>query len=137
MARYAKQFVESMPGATRRSIAQEVRKAVYLLLPQGRATIDQVAGGLGLNVRTLQRQLAGCDVAFSDLVNAVRRELAARYLENDAHALTAIGTMLGFAHASAFSRWYRAQFGEAPRSARNADAPLRDSPHSRKYKQKQ
>jgi AraC-like DNA-binding protein len=118
MARYAKQFVEAMPGASRRSIAQEVKKAVYLLLPQSRATIEQVAAGLGVNVRALQRQLSAAGEVYSDLLDDVRRDLAERYLENDAHSITEIGAMLGFSHSSAFSRWYRSQFGASPANAR-------------------
>ena len=124
MARYAKQFVEAMPGAFRHSIAQEVRKAIYLLLPQGRATLEQVASGLDMNVRTLQRQLHAGDAVFSDLLDEVRRDLAVRYMENSTHSLTAISAMLGFSHSSAFSRWYQAQFGSAPARARK-DAAAR------------
>jgi AraC-like DNA-binding protein len=120
MARYARQFVESMPGARRRSIAQETKKAIYLLLPQGRATIEQVASGLDLNVRTLQRQLQAADAVYSDLLDEVRRDLVKRYLGNPAHSLTEIGAMLGFAHPSAFSRWYRVQFGTPPAKARRS-----------------
>jgi AraC-like DNA-binding protein len=123
MARYAKQFVESMPGTNRRSIAQETKKAIYLLLPQGRATIEQIASGLDMNVRTLQRQLDAVGAVYSDLLDEVRRDLVRRYLANPAHSLTDICAMLGFSHSSAFSRWYRAQFGVPPISARRSRRP--------------
>jgi AraC-like DNA-binding protein len=123
MARYAKQFVESMPGARRRSIAQETKKAIYLLLPQGRATIEQVASGLDMNVRTLQRQLRISNAVYSNLLDEVRRDLVKRYLGNPAHSLTEIGAMLGFSHSSAFSRWYRAQFGTPPVKGRRSRRP--------------
>jgi AraC-like DNA-binding protein len=118
MARYARQFVEAMPGAEKRSMELEVRKAIYLLLPQGRATIEQVSAGLGMNVRTLQRVLEAEGEVFSYLLNGVRRDLVARYLKNEAHTLTEISQMLGFSHSSAFSRWYATQFGAPPRERR-------------------
>jgi AraC-like DNA-binding protein len=118
MARYARQFVEAMPGAEARSTELEVRKAIYLLLPQGRATIEQVAAGLGMNVRTLQRALEEEGEVFSYLLNGVRRDLVARYLKNESHSLTEISAMLGFSHSSAFSRWYSTQFGTPPREKR-------------------
>jgi AraC-like DNA-binding protein len=118
MARYAKQFVEAMPGATERSVTQEVRKAIYLLLPLGRATLDQVASVLGRNTRTLQRELDAANTTFSDLLNAVRRDLVVRYLKNPVHTLTQVGEMLGFSHSSAFSRWHVAQFGISPARTR-------------------
>jgi AraC-like DNA-binding protein len=122
MARYARQFVEAMPGVESRSISSEVRKAIYLLLPQGRATIEQVAQGLGTNVRTLQRHLDSEGEIFSYLLNGVRRDLVVRYLKNADHSLTEIAAMLGFSHSSAFSRWYATQFGDAPSRARSVKA---------------
>jgi AraC-like DNA-binding protein len=118
MAHYARQFVEAMPGAAQRSIVQEVRKAIYLLLPLGRATIEQVASGLGMNTRTLQRHLGDAGEVYTELLNDVRRDLAARYLRNRQNSLTEISAMLGFSHSSAFSRWHSSQFGQPPRRAR-------------------
>lgn len=118
MARYARQFLESLPGPRSQSITHEVRKAVYLLLPMGRATIEQVADGLGLNVRTLQRQLEAADRVFSDVVSEVRRELVVRYLQNPDYSLAAISEMLGYSVASSFTRWFNAQFGMTPQQWR-------------------
>jgi AraC-like DNA-binding protein len=118
MARYAKQFVEAMEGASSRSLAQEVKKAIYLSLPLGRATLEQIAAGLGINARTLQRQLDQSGETFSELVNGVRRDLVVRYMKDTSRSLTQIGEMLGFSHPSAFSRWYSVQFGKAPARAR-------------------
>ena len=114
MARYARQFLESLPGAQGRSTVYEALKAIYLLLPMGRATIDQIAEGLGLNVRTLQRQLESASVVFSDLVNEVRRELVVRYLENPGYSLALIAELLGYSVPSSFTRWFGAQFGVTP-----------------------
>jgi AraC-like DNA-binding protein len=118
MARYAQQFVQAMPGAASRSVLQEVRKAIYLLLPMRRATIEQVASGLGMNSRMLQRQLEAEGEIFSALLNGVRRDLVARYMKNENYSLTEISALLGFSHSSAFSRWYHAQFGISPRRSR-------------------
>jgi AraC-like DNA-binding protein len=114
MARYAERFLETLPGANERSVARDVRKTVYLLLPAGRATIEQVAQALGLNVRTLQRQLEEAGLTFSDLVNEVRRDLVLRYLENPDHSLGRIAELLGYAMPSSFTRWFTSQFGMAP-----------------------
>jgi AraC-like DNA-binding protein len=114
MARYAERFLETLPGANERSVARDVRKTIYLLLPAGRATVEQVAQALGLNVRTLQRQLEEAGLTFSDLVNEVRRDLVVRYLENPDHSLGRIAELLGYAMPSSFTRWFTAQFGMAP-----------------------
>lgn len=114
LARYARRFVEALPGAGEPSIVHEVRKAIYLLLPMGRATIDQVSQGLGLNVRTLQRQLDDAGESFTDLLNGVRRDLAIRYMENRSYTLARVAELLGYGMRSSFSRWFSAQYGVAP-----------------------
>ena len=114
MARYAEQLMQSLPGPSGRSIVHEVRKAIYLLLPMGRATTQQIADGLGLNVRALQRQLEAAGGVFSDLVSEVRRELVVRYMNNPDYSLATISELLGYSVPSSFTRWFIAQFGMTP-----------------------
>lgn len=114
MARYARRFVESLPGTNEPSVVLEVRKAIYLLLPMERATIEQIAQSLGMNVRTLQRRLGDAGESFSDLINGVRRDLVVRYLENPRYSLGRIASMLGYSVHSSFTRWFITQFGVAP-----------------------
>jgi AraC-like DNA-binding protein len=123
MAQYAKQLIEAMPGVSTPSIANEVRKALYLLVPLQRATVEQVASGLGITVRMLQRRLDETGATFSALLTEVRRELATRYLANPEYSITQVGEMLGFTHMSTFSRWYSSQFGSSPARARRDRRP--------------
>ncbi len=120
MARYAQRFLESLPGAGEPSLVQDVRKAIYLLLPMGRATIEQVAQAQGMNLRTLQRRLEDEGETFSCLVNGVRRDLVLRYMENPRYSLARIAELLGYAVPSSFTRWFLAQFGKAPAQWRQA-----------------
>ena len=101
-------------GANDASIGREVRNAVYLMLPMGRATADAVAQGLGLSLRTMQRQLDASGESFTDIVNTVRRDLALRYVANPDYSLLRVSGLLGYGSAASFSRWFSAQFGEAP-----------------------
>jgi len=114
MARYAKRFLETLPPPGRNSAVLEVRKAIYLLLPTGRATIEQIAQGLGLNVRTLQRQLDDAGMTFSELLDEVRSDLVLCYLDNHTLPLTQVAELLGYGMASSFTRWFSARFGMAP-----------------------
>lgn len=126
MARYAQRFVESLPPVNEPSVVLEVRKAIYLMLPAGRATSDYVAQGLGLSVRTLQRQLDEVDASFTELLNEVRRELAQRYMDNPQYNLARISELLGYCTPGSFTRWFAAQFGAAPaawRARRKRPAP--------------
>lgn len=52
---------------------------------------------------------------FSRLVDELRCDLFARYLEDGARSLTEVSALLGFSAHSAFSRWHRQQFGQSAR----------------------
>ena len=110
--------------------AQDVRRSIYQLLPHGRATIEQVARALGTNPRMLQRRLDACGETFSGLLNATRRELVMRYLENPAYSLTQVAALLGYGFPSSFTRWFVAEFGQSPAKWR-AERARDDAPTSR------
>lgn len=114
MARYAQRYLDSLQSSNGESMLFEVRKAIYLLLPMGRATIEQIAQTLGMNVRTLQRRLKEGGSTFNELINDVRRDLVMRYLENPDYSLGRIADMLGYSMPSSFTRWFIAQFGMPP-----------------------
>ena len=114
MARHAQRYLDSLQGKSNHSLAFDVRKSIYLLLPMGRATIEQIAQSQGMNVRTLQRRLEEDGASFSELINIVRRDLVIRYLENPGYSLGRITDMLGYSMPSSFTRWFISQFGRPP-----------------------
>jgi AraC-like DNA-binding protein len=114
LARYAEQLLQSLPKAQDRSTGMEVREAIYVLLPMGRANVEQIAQKLGVNVRTLQRQLEDEGQTFSELINSVRRELAVRYVQSGQHSLGHVAELLGYSTQTSFTRWFKAEFGVAP-----------------------
>ncbi|HKE97247.1 MAG TPA: AraC family transcriptional regulator [Povalibacter sp.] len=130
MARFAERFVASLPGVNKPSMLLDVRKAIYLALPMGRATIELVAYELEMNVRTVQRRLEETGHTFSDLVNDVRRELVQRYMENPRYPLSRIAELLGYSALSSFTRWFSSQFGTPPatwRATRTTEMAGEDS----------
>lgn len=114
MALHAQRMVDTLPRVNDRSIAREVRNTVYLMLPMGRATSEAVAQGLGMSLRSMQRQLDDAGETFTDILNEVRRELAQRYVANADYSLLRVSELLGYGSAASFTRWFSAQFGEAP-----------------------
>lgn len=121
MARHAQRYLDSLQNANEHSLALDVRKAIYLLLPMGRATIEQIAQAQGMNVRTLQRRLEeDGNVTFSELISSVRRELVIRYMENPGYSLARIADMLGYSLPSSFTRWFISQFDMPPAAWRSA-----------------
>jgi AraC-like DNA-binding protein len=115
MALHARRYLDMLvPNPADGSIGERARRAVYLMLPAGRGTLEQVADNLGLHARALQRQLEKEGQTFATLLNVVRRELALRYLSSSAHNVTAIAHMTGYSSPSSFTRWFCAEFGVAP-----------------------
>jgi len=114
MARYAQRFVDTLAPINGPSVALDVRRAIYLMLPSGRADSACVAQGLGLSVRTMQRQLDEAGTSFTDLLNEVRRELALRYMDHPGYGMARIGELLGYGTPGSFTRWFAAQFGMPP-----------------------
>ncbi len=66
-------------------------------MPTRRATIEQVADGLGMNIRALQRRLDHDRETFSVILNGVRRDLAIRYLGTGDYSLARVAELLGYA----------------------------------------
>lgn len=114
MARYAQRLLVQSPGVQAR-LTDRMRQLVILLLPRGLCRVEVAAQHLGIDRRTVARHLAGEGTSFSALVNELRRDLFARYLEDGARTLTEVSMLLGFSAPSAFSRWHRQQFGIAAR----------------------
>lgn len=121
LARYAQTLVDAQASARDASIGQQVRRAIYLLLPSGRATCAGVAQGLGRSMRTLQRTLDAEGLSFTALLEQVRHDLVKRYLANPHYGMGQIAAMLGYGSHSAFTRWFSAQFGCSPQEWRNKE----------------
>ncbi len=118
MASYAQSFIDAIPKAGQSSILLDVRRSAYLLLPMGRASVEQIASGLGINVRTLQRRLDEMELSFSQVLNDVRRELAQRYVVNTTHSMGRVAEQLGYSNLSSFTRWFTTQFECSPTEMR-------------------
>jgi len=120
VARYGEQAMRERP----RRPDDRVREMVVLLLPTGQATVERVAAHLGVDRRTISRQLAARGTSFSAILDAVRAEVAATHLDGGERPMSAIADLLGFSALSAFSRWHAQRFGESP-SARRARGSTR------------
>ncbi len=113
MASYAQSFIEAMPKRGQSSVVQDVRRSVYLLLPMGRASVEQIASGLGVNVRTLQRRLDDSGVSFRRCSTGAQR-IAQRYITHTPHSMGRVAEQLGYSNLSSFTRWFTAQFDCSP-----------------------
>jgi AraC-like DNA-binding protein len=131
MARHVKQYLEPLLAQSQVTLSEQVRRLVYDLLASHRASSDHVASRLGMNRRTLHRQLARNGETFSSIFNAVRTDLARRYIDDRGLPLSEVANLLGFSELSGFSRWFRAEFGRSPMSWRKAERAPAEASASR------
>ena len=123
LARLARKMLSAEPAGEGRDLAPKVRQMVVMLLGTGQCTIERAAQHLGIDRRTVHRQLAREGETFSGIVEAVRRELAERYVSERHRSLAEVSALLGFAAPSGFSRWYRRQFRSKPSAGRARAGP--------------
>jgi AraC-like DNA-binding protein len=95
-----------------------VELAVRALLPSGRFDLPAVAAEIGVCSRTLQMRLKRRGASFQGIVDAVRIELAEKYLRHSRLSAAEIAELLHFADSSALSRFMRTKAGATPSEIR-------------------
>lgn len=118
LANHARHLLDSVMSSSTISTTQDVNQIIKLLLPTGKATIQNCAASIGVTVRTLQRMLDAEDTSFSSLLNETRLQLSVQYLSNLRMRITDIAEMLGYNSIGAFTRWHTQVFGLSPRAMR-------------------
>ena len=104
--------------AARGSMRTRVENEIATLLPHGKARAAIVSSRLGMSQRSLARHLADQGTSFSELLNAIRRDLASRYLKDEGLSISQIAWLLGFQDPGAFSHAFKRWHGTAPRDAK-------------------
>lgn len=99
-------------------LERQVREQVSNALSGGVPKLTDVAAGLNMSGRTLQRRLSDEGLAYQKLVDDSRRELAERLLESSAMSLAEVAFLTGFSEQSAFTRAFKRWYGQTPREFR-------------------
>ncbi|HEX5361495.1 MAG TPA: AraC family transcriptional regulator [Fluviicoccus sp.] len=81
---------------------------------RGFSTLEQVAERLHMSERTLKRQLAGNQVAYSDLVEEARKQMASDLLEDPRLSLESVAEKLGYSDVANFNRAFKRWTGLTP-----------------------
>ena len=102
------------------ALLDRVKAEVRARLPDGYPYVEDIADTLGIARWTLQRRLTDEGLSFSDLVEQVRRELAAGYIRPRHVPVADVGALLGYSEVSAFSRAFRRWFGVSPLGMRGS-----------------
>lgn len=95
-----------------------VENAIVPLLPHGPVRSDDIARRLGVSARTLARRLTEEGLAYRDVLQQLRRDLANRYLADPDLAISRIAWLLGYHDVAAFSHAFKRWTGKAPRELR-------------------
>ncbi|MFS8977230.1 AraC family transcriptional regulator [Cupriavidus necator] len=111
MAHQVRRYLDTMLAQSDTSMPDKVRQLVIAMLPLGVCSVERVAQQLGVDRRTVHHHLEQYGENYSRVVNAVRVDLATRYIENRERPLSEVATLLGFSSLSAFSRWFSGNFG--------------------------
>jgi AraC-like DNA-binding protein len=100
-------------------IAAGVRAAAQAALSSGDCSLSGTARVLGISARTMQRKLRAEGTSFAELIDALRREMAAAYLDKQV-PVPEIAWLLGYAEPSAFHHAFKRWTGTTPQQLRAA-----------------
>lgn len=103
----------------------QITKQIVAAMPSRKFTLTEIASSLGVDARTVRRQLRAKGKTFSGLVDETRRDMAERLLTETDLALTEIAFALGFSELSAFSRASKVWFEMTPSQFRKMAAQRR------------
>lgn len=101
------------------STQERVSAALIELLPAGEDSIEAVAQGLAVSVRTLQRQLQAEGTSFQPVLNLTRERLALHYLRQGHLSNAEIAFLLAYGDVRSFNRAFRSWTGMSPKQARS------------------
>jgi AraC-like DNA-binding protein len=89
------------------------------VLPSGKIQAAEVAKQLGLSARSFRRYLAEEGTSYGEVLERLRRRLAARYLQDEQVSLQQIAWLLGYSEIGAFNHAFKRWTGTSPGRARN------------------
>jgi AraC-like DNA-binding protein len=122
----AHQALASRFGAQRKQLQAllntQTETVIRSLLPVTACDIAVVAKVLNLSTRSLQRHLTEERTSFSEMLDAVRADLALKYLRQSELAFADIAEILGFSESSALTRAFNRWYGHSPRYERRGSS---------------
>lgn len=98
---------------------RQVIAQVVGVLSEGIPSLGDIASGLGMSARTLQRRLADQGYTFQALVDEARRQLAEKFLVDTRYSIAEVAFLTGFSEQSAFTRAFKRWAGQTPGSFRD------------------
>jgi AraC-like DNA-binding protein len=103
-----------------KSIRGRVESLLMPLLHKGDASMDLIAGKLGLSRQTLFRKLKAEGTTFEKVLDDLRHRLAVDYLSGRKVSVNETAYLVGFSEPASFSRAFKRWTGTSPRTLRTA-----------------
>ncbi len=95
-----------------------IKDYVMKTLPDHVPDLEEVAKYLNLSVRSAQRKLQEYGTSYSEVLDAIRKELALTYLQQTSNSVLYVSEHLGFSEQSAFQRAFKRWTNTTPRRYR-------------------
>lgn len=95
-------------------IVMAVENKIIELLPEGRATLPNVAREMGMSPRTLSRRLSDEGCGFFEILEGVRRAMSFSYLKDSSLTVGQVARFLGYASLSSFNDAFKRWAGMSP-----------------------
>ncbi len=116
---HAEQLLKSLESS--KSTRGRVESVLVPILHTGDASMDTVAGKLGLSRQTLFRRLKAEGATFEKVLDELRHTMALHYLSGKKVSVNETAYLVGFSEPAAFSRAFKRWTGSSPRRARLKD----------------
>jgi len=102
-----------------RSLNDDLRRVLRIELLRDTCSAESVASLFSMHRRTLSRHLRNEGLAFRQVANQVRFEIACDLLQNTDLALSQVAAALRYSELSAFTRAFRRWSGDTPSAWRS------------------
>jgi AraC-like DNA-binding protein len=94
-----------------------VESLLIPILHTGEASVDVIAGKMGISRQTLFRKLKAEGVTFEKVLDELRHKLALHYLSGKKVSVNETAYLVGFSDPASFSRAFKRWTGRSPRNA--------------------
>ncbi len=98
-----------------------VESLLMPVLHAGEASMDLIAGRMGLSRPTLFRRLKAEGTTFGRVLEELRHRLALDYLSDGKVSVNETAYLVGFSDPAAFSRAFKRWTGRSPRTVRSSN----------------
>ena len=116
LSAHADALLKSLDGS--KTLRGRVESLLMPILHTGDASIERIAGKLGLSRQTLFRKLRAEGVTFERVLDELRHTLALHYLRGQKVSANETAYLVGFSDPAAFSRAFKRWTGNRPHSMR-------------------